>query len=80
MLVYTLTIHRAKKSSRIVRATQRNLVSKTKQKQKQTNKQNETKNDWLGRWLIDCSFRGPEFNSQQPHNHLKGSGALFWFV
>jgi hypothetical protein len=23
----------------------------------------------------DCSSRGPEFNSQQPHG---GSGALFW--
>jgi hypothetical protein len=32
----------------------------------------------------DCSSRGPEFNSQQPHGGLQqsemGSDALFWCV
>jgi hypothetical protein len=32
----------------------------------------------------DCSFRGPEFHSQQPHGGsqppVKGSDALFWSV
>jgi hypothetical protein len=33
---------------------------------------------------IDCSSRGPEFNSQQPHGGsqptVMGSDALFWSV
>jgi hypothetical protein len=33
---------------------------------------------------IDCSSRGPEFNSQQPHGgsqpSIMGSDALFWCV
>jgi hypothetical protein len=32
----------------------------------------------------DCSSRGPEFNSQQPHGDSQpsvvGSDALFWYV
>jgi hypothetical protein len=37
----------------------------------------------LGRWLgTDCSSRGLEFNSQQPHGgsqpSVMGSDALFW--
>jgi hypothetical protein len=32
----------------------------------------------------DCSSKGPEFNSQQPHGgsqpSVMGSDALFWFV
>ena len=32
----------------------------------------------------DCSSRGPEFNSQQPHGgsqpSVMGSDALFWYV
>ena len=32
----------------------------------------------------DCSSRGPEFNSQQPHGGLQpsimGSNALFWWL
>jgi hypothetical protein len=34
--------------------------------------------------LKDCSSRGPEFNSQQPHDGFQpfvmGSDALFWCV
>jgi hypothetical protein len=38
---------------------------------------------WL-RELTDCSSKGPEFNSQQPHGgsqpFVNGSDALFWCV
>jgi hypothetical protein len=34
------------------------------------------------RWLTDCSSKGPEFKSQQPHGgsqpYIMRSGALFW--
>jgi hypothetical protein len=46
---------------------------------------------WSGGWRdgsvfksTDCSSKGPEFNSQQPHGgsqpSVMGSGALFWCV
>jgi len=42
---------------------------------------------WRGGSVVkstDCSSRGPEFNSQQPHGGLQpsvmGSNALFWCV
>ncbi|EDL96988.1 rCG60726 [Rattus norvegicus] len=40
----------------------------------------------MAQWLrsTDCSSRGPEFNSQQPHGgsqpSVKRSDALFWCV
>jgi hypothetical protein len=71
-------------SSRTARATQKNLVSK---KKKKTHKKTKTKKQYEG-WRDDSlvkstdrSFRGPEFNSQQPQGgsqpYVMGSGALF---
>jgi hypothetical protein len=40
----------------------------------------------IAQWLraLDCSPRGPEFNSQQPHGgsqpSVMGFDALFWYV
>ena len=38
----------------------------------------------MAQWLRDCSSRGHEFNSQQPHGGLQPSimrsDALFWHV
>jgi hypothetical protein len=74
-------------SSRTARIIQRNPVSgKTK------TKQNKTKQEYLGLGWGDssvvkntnCSSRGPEFNSQQPHGgsqpSVMGSDVLFWCV
>ena len=52
---------------------------------------NPYKNDTLSSWRdgsvvksIDCSLRGPEFNSQQPKGGSQpsamGSDALFWCI
>ena len=52
---------------------------------------NESTNNVLRSWgdslavkSTDCSFRSPEFNSQQPHDGSQpsviGSEALFWCV
>jgi hypothetical protein len=81
-------------SSRTARAIQRNPVSKQKQKQK--TKQNKAKKKkkkqtdpraWRDGSVVksmNCSSRGVEFNSQQPHGgsqpSVMRSGALFWCV
>jgi hypothetical protein len=49
---------------------------------------NKTKQNRAQRWLrsknTDCSSRGPEFNSPQPHGGSQpsamGSDALFWYA
>jgi hypothetical protein len=50
---------------------------------------NEKDKRWAGEMALgvkstDCSSRGPEFNSQQPHGgsqpSVMGSDALFWCV
>ena len=65
-------------SSRTVGATQRNPVSK---------KQNKQTRGWRDGSIVkstDCSSKGPEFSSQQPHGGSQpsemGSDALFWCV
>jgi hypothetical protein len=39
---------------------------------------------WLSNKSTGCSYRGPEFNFQKPHNgsqpSVMGSDALFWCV
>jgi hypothetical protein len=71
-------------SFRTARAIQRNPVSKNKNK---TNKQKKA--DWAGemaQWVRapDCSSKGQEFKSQQPHGGSQPSitryDSLFWSV
>jgi hypothetical protein len=64
--------------------TKVNVNKAKKQKQKQ---KTHTKQGWRDGSVVkitDCSSRGPEFNSQQPHGGSKpsamGSDALFWCV
>jgi hypothetical protein len=70
--------------------TKQNKTKQNKTPTNQSNKQTKTKVNYWG-WRdgsvvksTDCSFRGPEFNSQQPHGgsqpSVMGSNALFWCV
>jgi hypothetical protein len=60
---------------------------KKKRKKEKEKKKRNTSGGW-GDSLVakstDCSSRGPEFNSQQPHGSsqpsVMGSNAVFWSV
>jgi hypothetical protein len=74
-------------SSRTVRAIQRNPVSKNKTKQNKTKTERKKRNGYKKATEgleHDCSSRGPELNSQQPHSvsqpSVMGSDALSWCV
>ena len=77
-----------KVSSRTARAIQRNPISKNKKILKKKKKRKEkffmSWRDGSAVKSTDCSSRGPEFNSQQPHGgsqpSVMGSDALFWCV
>jgi hypothetical protein len=66
------------------------IIGKQKQKTKKIKQKKQTKKEPLG-WRdgsevmrTDCSSRGPEINSQQPHgdsqSSVMGFNALFWCV
>jgi hypothetical protein len=67
-------------SSRTARTAQRNPVSGIKKKKEGS----ECWRDSSEVKSTDCSTRGPEFNSQQPHGgsqpYIMGSDVLFWCV
>jgi hypothetical protein len=75
-----------KVSSRTARAIQRNPVSKN-QNQNKTKQKNIKIRGWRDGSAVkstDCSSRGSEFKSQQPHGgsqpSVMKSDALFWGV
>jgi hypothetical protein len=63
------------------------LVYRVSSRTTPKNPSQKKKSDWRDGSAVkstDCSSRGPEFNSQQPHGgsqpFIMGSDALFWCV
>jgi hypothetical protein len=76
-----------KMSSRTARATQRNPFSKNQKKKKEKKKKRMCLLGWRDGSEVtstDCSSRGSEFNSQEPHGgsqpSVMGSDTLFWCI